>query len=398
MRELLLAAQPHHPRPVRAAEFFAGIGLAGLGLSEAGIETVWSNDISADKYRMHRHNFGDTLTTPYVVADLGQLTPEERPRHIDLAWASFPCTDLSLAGGQAGLSGAASSAFWHFVKIISAMKENKPRVIAIENVPALATSRSGDDIFRLVRSLNGLGYSVDALLIDAKHFVAQSRPRLFIIGCLEPPQSGSSAHPARPTWLTKAISKASLRTHQMDLPDLPEATHRLSEFVECIDDLDERWWSAARVEAYVSSLSELQYTRLTDLLRSEALHVRTSYRRMRAGVPRWEMRADEIAGCLRTSRGGSSRQAVVFAGRASLKIRWMTPKEYANLMGTPSFKVDGLPSNLAYSGFGDAVCAPVVAWLARNYLRPLVGEQRRMLDSTGPDMSLAPEDLALAAS
>jgi DNA (cytosine-5)-methyltransferase 1 len=48
----------------------------------------------------------------------------------------------------------------------------------------------------------------------------------------------------------------------------------------------------------------------------------------------------------------------------------MTPGEYAALMGAPDFPIDGLKEHHAYSGFGDAVCAPVVEWLTTNYFIP----------------------------
>lgn len=370
-------------QPIVAAEYFAGIGLAGLGLAHAGVQTVWSNDISPDKYAMHLTNFGQTGSESYVVGDLGKLAPHQQPPAVDLAWASFPCTDISQAGGRAGLSGAASSAFWLFIKSLSAMKEKKPTVIAIENVAAFATSRSGRDIASAIRSLNGLGYSVDALLIDAKNFVPQSRPRIFLIGCLRPNASRVVDHPSRPKWLQKAISDPTLRTHQTELPPLPERKSALGDIVEQMNPDDPRWWTAERVDAFRSSQSELQRERLSLLVNSHTVHIRTAYRRMRAGTPRWEMRPDEISGCLRTSRGGSSRQAVVFAGNGQVKVRWMTPTEYAGLMGAPSYKIDGIPTNLAYSGFGDAVCAPAVEWLARSYLTPEV-VRHRSEDSAAP--------------
>jgi len=75
---------------------------------------------------------------------------------------------------------------------------------------------------------------------------------------------------------------------------------------------------------------------------------------------------------LRTASGGSSKQAVVTLGNNEVRIRWMTPREYAALMGAEEFSLDGVKENQAYSGFGDAVCAPVVEWLATHYLVPLL--------------------------
>jgi DNA (cytosine-5)-methyltransferase 1 len=59
----------------------------------------------------------------------------------------------------------------------------------------------------------------------------------------------------------------------------------------------------------------------------------------------------------------------------------MTPREYARLMGAPGYTLDGLRRNQALFGFGDAVCVPVVEWLAEHYLLPLAtGEMREEAD------------------
>jgi DNA (cytosine-5)-methyltransferase 1 len=97
----------------------------------------------------------------------------------------------------------------------------------------------------------------------------------------------------------------------------------------------------------------------------------TVFRRVRNGRSMAELRNDDIAGCLRTPRGGSARQILVQAGFGKVKIRLMTPRECARLMGADDFviKVD---LNKALFGFGDAVCVPVVSWIARNYLNPIL--------------------------
>jgi DNA (cytosine-5)-methyltransferase 1 len=84
-----------------------------------------------------------------------------------------------------------------------------------------------------------------------------------------------------------------------------------------------------------------------------------------------ELRFDGVAGCLRTAVGGSSRQLLLVVGHGILRMRWMTPREYARLQGVPeSFKIDR-PVNQALHAFGDAVCVPVVEWLAKKALNPM---------------------------
>jgi DNA (cytosine-5)-methyltransferase 1 len=149
-------------------------------------------------------------------------------------------------------------------------------------------------------------------------------------------------------------------------------TRGLSSIVEPLPPDDAQWWDEARTVAFLSSLSRVQAERLRAFRDSPDLAYRTAYRRTRQGKAVWEVRPDDISGCLRTARGGSSKQAVVQAGRGSVRVRWMTPREYARLMGAGHYQLAGIRRNQALFGFGDAVCVPVVDWLAGRYLMPLV--------------------------
>nr|WP_228497584.1 DNA (cytosine-5-)-methyltransferase [Frigoribacterium sp. VKM Ac-1396] len=367
----------------KSLEFFAGIGLARAGLEEAGLPVQWSNDISSKKAALFNSNFGKSDSHVYRVGDVGRLAAEEFPPASDLAWASFPCTDLSLAGGRDGLRGSSSSAFWSFVKILARMGSSKPRVLAIENVTAFVSSRSGKDITAAIRALNGLGYSVDVLNIDARRFIPQSRPRLFLVAELgNQPDAETdelTRSPLRPPWLDVIFDNEELRTHQAPLPNPPELLDEGFTALSLLaSDGTEEWWSEERVAAFWESLSVVQSVRMRALLDLPKVSRRTAFRRMRLGKPTWEVRAGDVAGCLRTSSGGSSRQAVVEAAFGELRVRWMTPREYAHLMGAPDYKFGKTPTNDVLTGFGDAVCVPVVQWLAENYIRPRLAGLARM--------------------
>lgn len=359
------------PAP-KVAEFFAGIGLARLGLERAGFEVTWANDIEQSKYSMYEGHFRDEAlsgSSHFEVRDVASVTGDMVP-DIDLAWSSFPCTDLSLAGGRAGLAGAASGTFYHFTRVLDEMGDRKPAVVAVENVHGLATSHGGDDMVAAIRALNDLGYSVDVLAIDARRFVPQSRPRLFMVGVQDPAQlpTGTDSE-IRPDFLQVFYGDPSLRMHTALLPSLPRPlVGGLHAYVEEMADDDGRWWSPERVQAFVESLSSIQLARVQMLRSSGVESFRTAYRRTRKGVAVWEVRPDEVSGCLRTARGGSSKQAVVRVSSGELQVRWMTPLEYARLMGAGDYNIYGVRDSQVLFGFGDAVCAPAVAWVAENYL------------------------------
>ncbi|MEX0684075.1 MAG: DNA mismatch endonuclease Vsr [Dehalococcoidia bacterium] len=353
------------------AEFFAGIGLVGKGLAEAGFEVVFANDIDGVKRSLFAAN-GDV--TKFVWGDIRLIHGADVP-HVELATASFPCTDLSLAGNRNGLNGQYSSTFWEFVRILREMEGRRPKALLIENVSGFVSSAQGQDLALALAALNDLGYYCDLLQLDARNWVPQSRTRMFIIASDSPLSNPQPWIPRdlRPAPICEfALQHSSLQLQAAQLPELPHFAAHLSDAVERIHPSDQRWWSASRVRLFVSSLSEIQRTRLKMLKKAPDVNWRTAYRRTRRGSAVWEIRADEIAGCLRTSKGGSSKQALVEAGLGKLKVRWMTPREYANLMGVPHFDLSTVTENQALYGLGDAVCVPAVEWLAHNYLGPLL--------------------------
>lgn len=351
-----------------ALEFFAGIGLARAGMEQAGIKTVWANDYDVNKKAMYE---GHWKSGDFLLADIHSLTSEELPT-ADIAWASSPCTDLSLAGKRVGLRGGReSSAFFGFTDLIAGMRERQPKVIVLENVIGLASSHDREDLRAAVKEFNTLGYSVDAITLDARRFVPQSRPRLFIIGVKNPVNGGEQDTCLRPDWLSWLHKDPELNTFMMPLPKAPDLlSNGFTDEIETIPDNDARWWSAEKVALFRESMATVQRERLEQFVSLTGITARTAYRRTRNGIPVWEMRPEDISGCLRTPRGGSSKQAVVMMGNGLLKIRWMTGLEYARLMGAGWYTLDNLrDSNIQY-GFGDAVVVPVVGWVAKNMIIP----------------------------
>ncbi|MHA6761754.1 DNA cytosine methyltransferase [Streptacidiphilus sp. PAMC 29251] len=366
------------------AEFFAGIGLARLGLEQAkNLKVAWANDIAVKKQEMYREHFGDVDSAHYECEDIKVIADDPVkagvPQDLGVAWASFPCTDLSLAGKRKGLEGKHSGTFWDFAAIIDRLKNRGPKVIALENVNGLATSHDGEDLRTLIKELNRLHYSVDVLTLDARRWVPQSRPRLFLIGSKELPELEKPEErnvELRPKWLDRIFEDPDLKTHRARLPALPPLkrtgwTRLVSQIPE--SEVEHLWWDETRMARFRGELSDVQQARVEGLKALGGVVYRTAYRRTRGGIPQWEIRADDIAGCLRTTGGGSSKQAVVRIEKDNLQARWMTPREYASLMGAPDYKLLD-HENQARMGFGDAVCVDAVAWLAVNYIQPLLAK------------------------
>jgi DNA (cytosine-5)-methyltransferase 1 len=355
-------------------EFFAGIGLVRYALEKHGWSVLYANDIDEGKKRMYVDQFGNDGT--FDCRDIHQVDPKSLPSAA-LATASFPCTDLSLAGGRKGLSGKQSSAFWGFVSILDRMGAERPPIILLENVTGFLSSHRGKDFEDALLAMNRLGYTVDAFIVDATRFVPQSRKRLFVVGIQESVEASHdkglalSQTEVRPPALARFISDHSnLNWRLRCLPRLPHLGPGIESIVEDVPDSSDLWWSAERGEYLVSQMSVHHRAVADRMISGKKWSYGTVFRRVRNGQCKAELRSDGIAGCLRTPKGGSAKQILFCAGFGSYRVRLMTPRECARLMGADAFAIR-VNRDQALFGFGDAVCVPVIEWIAENYLNHL---------------------------
>ena len=365
-----------HVADQTVAEFFAGIGLVRLGLEAGGWNVVFANDIDPEKEEMYSANF-EGPDGHLVRGDVHDLHAEQIPT-VTLATASFPCNDLSLAGAMRGLNGKHSSAFWGFISVIERMRERKPPIIMLENVTGWLRSAGGEDFAQCLLALNRLGYACDAFAIDAVSFVPQSRPRLFVIGRLGTDHTSVPAligSHARPQGLVSFILRhPDIRWHIRPLPSLPARTVQLEDILEDLPDDSPEWWSDQRASYFLNQMSERHSETAHRMIAADKYSYGAAFRRVRHGKSMAELRVDGLAGCLRTPRGGSGRQILLKAGHGRYFVRLFTPRECARLQGAPDTYRIGVPQNQALMGFGDAVCVPVIEWIAEHYLNSLVTE------------------------
>ena len=361
-------------------EFFAGGGLAGIGLSDAGFRVSFANDIDAGKSRAFRANHPDT---PLHEGDIWDLKPEDLPARPDLCWASSPCQDVSLAGARGGLEARRSGAFWGFWRLMQGLAEQEraPRLIVIENVVGLLTSADGRDFAAVCSALVEGGYRVGALEMDAALWLPQSRPRLFIVGVMD----AEGADPDLEAPAPGAFHSARLIAAHDRLPEtvkanwawwsLPAPPRRNVDLIALLEpDASVDWFDARQTAGLLALASPRHRARLEAALASGERRVAAAFRRVRTEqgikVQRLELRLDGLAGCLRTPSGGSSRQYVLVCDGGEIRARRLTGRETARLMGLP--ETYNLPSSesAALKLMGDAVAVPVVRALAEGLLAP----------------------------
>ncbi|HHC6498758.1 TPA: DNA cytosine methyltransferase [Vibrio parahaemolyticus] len=371
-------------------EFFAGVGLFREGLESYGWKCQWANDISLDKKQVYLDNYG---SEHFWLGDIWDVlsTESKLPRSSFLYTASFPCTDLSVAGNRAGLAGEESGTLGALFEILKHKKneDNLPKVVLLENVKGFLTSHQGQDVTDTVALFSGLGYYVDIVELDAINFTPQSRPRVFVIAVCEEIASRVmhlkdsvtddfwwacyDKTPMLKSNKLKNIIKSSptLNWALFPLCEPTPTDKRLIDIVEKIPNDSDLWWNDTRREHLHKQMSDLHLSELEKMVNSNTLSYGTVYRRMRKGRSMAELRTDGFAGCLRTPRGGSSKQIIIEAGKGEWRVRLLTPREYARLQGLRDSFILPDNANKGYFAMGDAVCVPVIEYIAREILEPV---------------------------
>ena len=365
-------------------EFFAGAGMARAGLGRRW-RCLFANDFDRKKAETYSRNWGDDRL---LCDDVRNIATDDLTGRADLVWASFPCQDLSLAGNGAGLRGERSGTFWPFWRLMTALADEgrAPGAVVLENVCGALSSRGGADFSAICGALRDGGYRFGALVVDAVLFVPQSRPRLLIVAVGEDmavPETLVRAGPEgafHPAPLRISFDKLSAASRERwiwwRLAAPPPRNIGFSDLVED-DPPDAPWHTPSQTQRLLSMMSDLNLDKVRAAKRGKRRTVGTVYKRTRrdgAGrkVQRAEVRFDDVAGCLRTPAGGSSRQLVLIVEDGDVRSRLISSRETARLMGLPDDYILPDEYNRSYRLTGDGVVVPVVRFLADSLIEPML--------------------------
>lgn len=375
-------------QPYGFYEFFAGGGMARLGLGKEW-QCLFANDFDPKKGAAYKANFGDN---ELYIGDVAKVSAKQLPGRAILAWGSFPCQDLSLAGNGQGLAGSRSGVFWAFWRLLNSLKaeQRMPPIIALENVSGLITSHGGKDLTSLVECLSSAGYRVGALEIDAAYFVPQSRPRLFIVAVQKGIQlpKGLTTTTPNPSWHRKKLQDV-----VESLPPtakkswvwwkLPMPTNEVQPLIDIIEDepTSVAWHTPAETDRLLDMMTAANMAKVMEAKKSGKREVGAIYRRTRLGMQRAEVRFDGLSGCLRTPSGGSSRQIIMVIEGKKVRSRLISSRETARLMGLSDTYELPKKYNEAYHLTGDGVAVPAVSWLEQHIIRRLAASAQRQLEA-----------------
>lgn len=165
----------------RIAGLFAGVGGIEQGFSQAlgsRLETELLCESWEPAQQVLRSRFPDVPLHPDV------RTLRDLPDRLDVLAAGFPCTDLSQAGRQAGISGSQSGLIVHLFEMLR-LAEVRGRTISwllIENVSNMLLLDKGKAMAYLVSALEDLGFRWAYRVVDSRSFgVPQRRRRVILV-------------------------------------------------------------------------------------------------------------------------------------------------------------------------------------------------------------------------
>ncbi len=359
--------------------------MARVGLG-ASWTCLFANDFDPKKGLAYQANWG--ANGELTVGDVKNIKAKDLPGHADLVWGSFPCQDLSLAGIGAGLKGGRSGTFYPFWDVINGLIADgrAPKIVAVENVCGTLTSHGGRDFQAICETFSDAGYRYGALIINAALFLPQSRPRLFMIGVhndVEIDPSLLSPEPIEPfhtRGLRKAAAGVSASARKnMIWWSVPTPPRRNTTFADLIEEKPSsiEWHTPAETKQLLAKMSAVNRAKVEAAKRSGRRMVGGVYKRTRidengAKVQRAEVRFDDVAGCLRTPAGGSSRQTIIVVDGNRIRSRLISTRETARLMGLDDDYILPKNYNEAYHLTGDGVAVDVVRHLAHHLFTPFL--------------------------
>jgi DNA (cytosine-5)-methyltransferase 1 len=389
-------------------EFFAGGGMARAGLGDQW-QCLFANDMDVIKASTYIKNWGGCH---FDSRDIREVKAADLNGRSDLAWASFPCQDLSVAGNGLGIGKSDSEEFtrsgalWPFLDLICELhnESRQPPLLVLENVVGLLTLEQGRDFAAICLRLGEIGYRYGAVIIDAKHFLPQSRPRVFIIAVrrdIEIPSKLSHGM-AKELWHTPTL----LRAHKLlpqqardnwiwwDLGVAPILKHNALESLIQLEGVE--WHTPEETKRLINMMAPPHLARLEKAKSEGTFTIGSLYLRMRrekgANRQRAEITFSSVLGCLRTPRGGGSRPRIIVAGRGQVRTRLLSIHEAAALMGLANTYT--LPDiyQHAFKVIGDGVAVPPVRFLADRLLEPLtllarektIGSERGLVKLSEP--------------
>ncbi|QTB90543.1 DNA (cytosine-5-)-methyltransferase [Bifidobacterium saguini] len=305
----------------RSIDLFAGIGGTRLGFVQTGrVKVVFSSEFNPFSVKTYRANFGEEPS-----GDITKIDAETIPDH-DILVGGFPCQAFSMAGLKRGFEDTRGTLFFDVARIIRA---KRPKAFMLENVKNLMAHDKGKTFSVIRKTLEDLGYAVNARVLDARKFgVPQHRERIYIVG----------------------FDKSQVRHwEEFEYPNPPCTPTRLGDILEPEVDskytISDRLWQGHQRRKKENKLAGKGFG--YGLFTADSQYANTI-------SARYYKDGSEI---LIEQKGKNPRK--------------ITPREAARLQGFPEEFIIPVSDTQAYKQFGNSVAVPVVHAVANELIRVL---------------------------
>ncbi|MBN2016097.1 DNA (cytosine-5-)-methyltransferase [Candidatus Dojkabacteria bacterium] len=311
-------------------DLFAGIGGFRLALESFGLECIFSSEWDKQAQKTYEANFDEK---PF--GDITKINEKKIPKH-NILCAGFPCQAFSISGKQLGFQDTRGTLFFDIARIA---KFHKPEILFLENVKNLVRHNNGKTLETIRNVLKQIGYDVFYKVLNASDYgIPTSRERIYFI-CFR-----------------KDLKVTEFR--------FPESNGK---YVKLEDYLEE---DKAEIEK--------------SIIRRDDIHIRNKIIEpdLLGNYPQKPIRVGTI------NKGGQGERIYSPLGHAITlsaygggagsktgaylidgKVRKLTPRECANVMGFPKDFVIPVNKTQAYKQFGNSVAVPILKEIFKNIIK-----------------------------
>lgn len=345
------------------SDLFCGIGGFRLALENKGGKCVFSCEIDKFAKQTYKANFNEIPS-----GDITKINEKDISTH-DILVGGFPCQSFSIAGKRKGFDDTRGTLFFDILRIL---KKTKPKAFILENVDGLLSHDNGKTfniiLESLAKTINGqeslfktdnLDYHIFWKILNAKDYgVPQNRKRVFIIGFKE---FVNFKFPS-PIFLKNKL-KDILETEVHEKYYLSEKAIKGVLNHAAKHQLKGNGFQPNFVNKYTLFSNTIPARYYKDGSNCLIIESKKSSQGMRINS------IDNYSVTLSSNGGGRGAKTGLYS--IGDKVRRLTPRECARLMGLPdSFKIVCSDSQ-SYKQFGNGVVVPVVEAILKNLL-PLI--------------------------
>lgn len=342
------------------ASLFSGIGGFDLAANKLGGQCVFASEIKPTSRLIYRNNLGFEPS-----GDITKIQSSEIPTH-DVLFAGFPCQSFSIYGKRGGLEDPRGKLIFEMFRVI---RDKKPKMFILENVPNFAKMKKGQIIGFVVKTLESFGYRVGWNTLNSENFgLPQFRERIYIVGIRDDDRNGNlfyswPGNSRKLTYLKDIID----RENDLD-PGLLLSVKELLTAFKYEQNLykNGETYEENNLRYYIHDAKHMPNTLIASDMRKNLIYTeKDPYQINKLSITKFLKQVYKNATneyIIKSLSGGS---AIAYG-----YVRYLSVRECARLQGFgDTFSFAGVKKTTAYNALGNAVSVKVVQSLIRVFIQ-----------------------------